>query len=119
MQQQQQQPPLLFEAETQAAKQFVQQYYNLFDANKAQAVTSLFKDASTVCFEGTSMLGANQYLQRINELGIPPTAQHRVVTVDCQPSCVGSGALVVFVTGEYVGQQLSGERQCAREQHRR
>lgn len=97
--------PLLFESETNTAKVFVSQYYQMFDSNRTQAVTTLFKDVSSVSFEGTTVQGAQAFLNRINALGIPPNAQHRVITVDAQPSCAGAGAVIVFVTGEYVGQQ--------------
>jgi hypothetical protein len=99
-------PPPLWDRETQMAKSFVQQFYNTFDTNRA-ALASMYRDASQISFEGGTVQGANNFLQRLSQLGLPPGAQHRIVTVDAQPSVAGAGALLVFVTGEYVGQQYS------------
>ena len=40
-------------------------------------------------------------------MGVPATCQHRIVTRNAQPSLAGQGAILVFVTGELLGQQFA------------
>lgn len=100
------QPPPMFEQETALATQFVNQYYSVFDTNRAQLV-AMFRDQSQISFEGGTVQGGSVFINKLDQFGLPPKAAHRVVTVDAQPSAAGSGAILVFVTGEYVGQQFS------------
>ena len=98
-------PPLCVN-EKNLARQFVDVFYRTFDGNRA-ALGGMYRDASTVSFEGDTLRGGNAFMGKLAGMGIPPTAAHRVVTVDAQPSVAGSGAIVVFVTGEYAGSQYS------------
>jgi hypothetical protein len=98
--------PTLFIEEKNIATQFGGLYYNTFDTNRA-ALGRFFRDASTISFEGDNLIGSNAFLNKLQNLGIPNGAQHRVVTVDAQPSIAGGGSLIVFVTGDYVQQQFS------------
>lgn len=99
-------PPPLFDQETTGANQFIRNYYSSFDSNR-QSILNFLKDVSQVSFEGTTLTGGQAFLQRLNQLGLPSGSTHRVVTVDAQPSSAGQGAILIFVTGEYVGQQFS------------
>ena len=97
---------LPFERETQLAKQFVEQFYATFDSNRMN-LTNVYRDMSQISFEGATVQGANAFIQRIEQLQLPPNQRHRPVTIDAQPSVAGSGAVLVCVTGEYCQQQYS------------
>ena len=85
------------------AKNFVQQYYNAFDSNR-QTVAQLYQAGSHLSFEGENADGQMPIVQKVSALQLPPGAKHVVATVDAQPSGAGSNAVIVLVTGQYVGQ---------------
>lgn len=87
----------------QVCEQFVAAYYKMFDENRAQ-VAQFFNDQSTYSFEGSTIKGAQAIAQKLGSLQIPMGAKRTVSTKDAQPSAVGSGAIVIFVTGEWAGQ---------------
>jgi hypothetical protein len=102
----QQAPPAPFQQEKAVARQFVEAYYRAFDTNRA-GVAGFFRDASTVSFEGSTVQGAQGFLAKLQQMGLPPQCAHRIVTLDAQPSQAGGGAILVFVTGELLGQQFA------------
>jgi hypothetical protein len=87
---------------TQVGQQFVQAYYNAFDTNR-QGVASLFQAPSTMSFEGDNAVGPQAIVQKLVTIQLPPGSRHAVTTTDAQPSGCGSGAILVFVTGDFVG----------------
>ena len=105
--------PQLCAAEQQLARAFVEQYYRTFDANRG-ALPNMFRDVSTVSFEGDVVVGGANFYNKLASMGIPAHFQHRIVTVDAQPSVAGGGAVLVFVTGEYAGNQHSEVFQLVR-----
>ena len=86
----------------QIAQQFLTAYYGAFDTNR-QGVAQLFKDGSTLSFEGVTVKGAQQIVAKLVSLQLPPGTKHQVTTTDAQPSGCGQGALLVFVTGDLIG----------------
>ncbi|GBG32946.1 Nuclear transport factor 2 [Hondaea fermentalgiana] len=86
------------------ANAFVQAFYNSLDSNRAQ-IGDYFKDVSTLSFEGDTVAGAAAIVQKVNSLGLPANATRRVTATDAQESSLGSGAIVIFITGEWMGQQ--------------
>ena len=98
--------PLLWVAETANGWNFVQQFNRTFDSNLTQ-LASLYRDGSQISFEGATVQGPNAFIQRIQQLKLPQGSLHRAITVDAQPSAAGGGAILLFTTGEYVGQQYS------------
>lgn len=95
-------------AESQAkavASAFLQAYYQAVDSSNQAAVAALFRDASTMSFEGATLTGAAAIAQKLTGLGLPPNPMRKVTATDAQTSCVGQGAIVVFATGEWMNQQ--------------
>ncbi|KAH9254102.1 hypothetical protein BASA81_007977 [Batrachochytrium salamandrivorans] len=100
--------PVIFVQENQTAKQFCLNFFAQFDQSRNQQIPLYYKDVSQVSFEGSMIPGGAQgFIQRLDQMGLPAQAKHRIVTVDCQPSMAGGGSLLVLVTGEFVGQQFS------------
>lgn len=97
--------PALCVQEREMARLFVNQFYATFDGNR-NALMNMYRDVSTVGFEGDTVRGGAAFVQKLAGMGLPPTLAHRVVTVDAQPSVVGGNAVLVFVTGEYAGNQF-------------
>eukprot|EP00924_Labyrinthula_sp_SR-Ha-C_P001068 maker-scaffold_7-snap-gene-12.41-mRNA-1 protein AED:0.02 eAED:0.02 QI:28/1/1/1/1/1/2/70/248 len=84
-------------------QQFLQQYYNLFDTNRAQCTQQFFTDLSTYSFEGETFKGQQAIGTKLTSLNIPAGIKRTVSTKDVQSSALGSNALVIFVTGELAG----------------
>lgn len=100
--------PVIFVQENATAKQFCLDFFARFDQSRQQQIPMFYRDASQVSFEGSFIPGGAQgFIQRLDQMGLPAQAKHRIVTVDCQPSMAGGGSLLVLVTGEFVGQQFS------------
>ncbi|KAK1606610.1 hypothetical protein QYE76_030283 [Lolium multiflorum] len=78
------------------AKAFVQHYYQTFDSNRA-ALAGLYQDGSMLTFEGEKFGGAAAITNKIGSLPFQQ-CQHKIDTVDCQPSGPQGGVLV-FVSG--------------------
>ncbi len=85
------------------SKNFVNQYYAAFDANRQQ-VGALYQAQSHLSFEGDNADGQMPIVQKIGALQLPPGSKHVVKSTHAQPSGAGGNAVVVLVTGEYVGQ---------------
>jgi hypothetical protein len=80
------------------AKAFTDHYYSTFDNNRP-ALASLYQEQSMLTFEGQQFQGQQSIMDKLS--GLPfQSVQHRVVSLDGQPS-VGGG-LVVFVTGQLI-----------------
>lgn len=80
------------------AKAFTDHYYSTFDTNRPN-LASLYQDQSILTFEGQKFQGTQQITEKLG--GLPfQSCQHRVVSLDAQPS-VGGG-LLVFVTGQLI-----------------
>ncbi|KAE8360660.1 hypothetical protein BDV27DRAFT_37354 [Aspergillus caelatus] len=78
------------------AEQFVQFYYNTFDANRAQ-LAGLYRDNSMLTFETDSILGVTSIVEKLT--GLPfQKVQHQVGTLNAQPSNE-NGGILVLVTG--------------------
>ncbi|KAL6900728.1 hypothetical protein ACP4OV_005404 [Aristida adscensionis] len=78
------------------AKAFVEHYYRTFDTNRA-ALAGLYQDGSMLTFEGDKILGAANIAAKLNSLPFQQ-CEHKIVTVDCQPSGP-QGGMLVFVSG--------------------
>ncbi|KAI0818694.1 nuclear transport factor 2 [Irpex lacteus] len=74
------------------AKQFTDFYYATFDANRAN-LSNLYRPNSMLTFEGSQILGAPAITEKL-------TVQHKVVTLDAQPSSESIASLIVSVTGQ-------------------
>jgi len=78
------------------AKQFTDFYYNKFDTDRAQ-LAPLYRPGSMLTFEQTQILGLQAIIEKLTSLPFEKV-QHKVTTIDTQPS-IASGALIVSVTG--------------------
>ncbi|RDX52747.1 nuclear transport factor 2 [Polyporus arcularius HHB13444] len=79
------------------AKQFTDFYYSTFDANRA-GLQSLYRDHSMLSWEGTPIQGANAISEKLTTLPFEKV-QHKVTTLDAQPSSPTVASLIVSVTG--------------------
>ncbi|KAK3035890.1 hypothetical protein RJ639_033027 [Escallonia herrerae] len=86
------------------ARAFVDHYYTTFDVNRA-GLGSLYQEGSMLTFEGQQVLGSQNIAAKLAALPFGQ-CQHKVSTVDCQPSGP-PGAVLVFVSGAL---KLSGEQ---------
>ncbi|KAJ3500763.1 hypothetical protein NLJ89_g9645 [Agrocybe chaxingu] len=79
------------------AKQFVDFYYSTFDSNRA-GLAPLYRDHSMLTFEGTPTQGVASIKEKLE--GLPfSKVQHKVTTLDAQPSSPNVASLIVSVTG--------------------
>ncbi|PFH52459.1 hypothetical protein AMATHDRAFT_2183 [Amanita thiersii Skay4041] len=79
------------------AQQFTQFYYTTFDANRSN-LQSLYRDASMLTWEGTPIQGASAIVEKL--VGLPfSKVEHKVTTLDAQPSSPTIASLIVSVTG--------------------
>jgi hypothetical protein len=90
-------------------RSFVDFYYAAFDRNRAE-LDALYKDHSMLSFEGQQFQGKQQILQKLVALPFQKV-QHRVATVDVQPSNPQQGPLLVFVTGQLLVDEESNPQQ--------
>ncbi|KAI9433827.1 nuclear transport factor 2 [Lactarius indigo] len=79
------------------AKQFTDFYYTTFDSNRA-SLAPLYRDTSMLTFEGTQIQGTSQIVEKLTSLPFAKV-QHKVTTLDAQPSNPTVPSLVVSVTG--------------------
>jgi len=79
------------------AKQFTDFYYNTFDSNRA-SLAPLYRDTSMLTFEGTPVQGASGIIEKLTSLPFSKV-QHKVTTLDVQPSSPTVPSLIVSVTG--------------------
>ncbi|KAL3493863.1 hypothetical protein BJX62DRAFT_68598 [Aspergillus germanicus] len=81
---------------TNIAQQFVNFYYQTFDANRS-GLAGLYRDNSMLTFETSSVQGVNLIMEKLG--GLPfQKVQHQVSTLDAQPSNE-QGGILVLVTG--------------------
>lgn len=73
---------------------------------RTQALAPLYRQQSALSFEGENTAGQQSIVQKLCQLQLPTGQIHRVTTVDAQASGAGSGALLVFVTGDLVGRKF-------------
>ncbi|KAF7590568.1 Nuclear transport factor 2 [Aspergillus hancockii] len=78
------------------AQQFVQFYYQTFDANRAQ-LAGLYRDQSMLTFETNSVQGVGGIIEKLTSLPFQKVV-HQVGTLDAQPSNE-QGGILVMVTG--------------------
>ena len=79
------------------AKQFTDFYYTTFDTNRS-GLQSLYRDVSMLSWEGTPLVGASAITEKIVSLPFQKV-QHKVSTLDAQPSSPTIASLIVSVTG--------------------
>ncbi|KAI9653803.1 MAG: Nuclear transport factor 2 [Alyxoria varia] len=78
------------------AQQFVDYYYKTFDADRG-ALAALYRPQSMLTFESNATQGGDAIIEKLK--GLPfQKVEHRVDTVDAQPSSPDGGVLVL-VTG--------------------
>jgi len=79
------------------AKQFTDFYYTTFDTNRG-SLQSLYRDHSMLTWEGQPIQGAPSISEKL--VGLPfEKVQHKVLTLDAQPSSATVANLIVSVTG--------------------
>ncbi|KAJ5861586.1 Nuclear transport factor NTF-2 [Penicillium soppii] len=77
------------------AEQFVQFYYQTFDANR-QGLGGLYRDHSMLTFETSSVLGTQAIVEKLASLPFEKVV-HQIATFDAQPS--SENGIIVLVTG--------------------
>ncbi|KAF9484889.1 nuclear transport factor 2 [Pholiota conissans] len=79
------------------AKQFVDFYYSTFSTNRS-GLKALYRDHSMLTFEGSPIQGSTAIAEKLE--GLPfQKVQHKVTTLDAQPSSPTIASLLVSVTG--------------------
>ncbi|KAI0655517.1 nuclear transport factor 2 [Cubamyces menziesii] len=79
------------------AKQFTDFYYTTFDTSRA-GLQSLYRDNSMLTWEGTPILGAANIAEKLTSLPFEKV-QHKITTLDAQPSSPSVASMIVSVTG--------------------
>ncbi|KAJ6606411.1 hypothetical protein DFH09DRAFT_1120126 [Mycena vulgaris] len=82
------------------AKQFVDYYYETFDADRKN-LAPLYREGSMLTFEGDQIAGAAAIVEKLASLPFQKV-QHKVTTKDAQPSSGTVASLLVSVTGMLV-----------------
>ncbi|KAI9056954.1 nuclear transport factor 2 [Trametes sanguinea] len=82
---------------TAIAKQFTDFYYTTFDTNRG-GLQGLYRDSSMLTWEGTPILGAANIAEKLTTLPFEKV-QHKITTLDAQPSSPTVASLIVSVTG--------------------
>jgi hypothetical protein len=82
--------------------EFVKFYYATFDAGRA-GLAGLYKPQSMLTFEGQPFQGTEAIIGKLTSLPFQKV-QHKVTTVDCQPSV--SNGIVISVTGQLLVSHL-------------
>lgn len=77
---------------------FTDHYYNTFDTNRP-ALAGLYQEQSMLTFEGQKFAGQGAITQKLTSLPFQQ-CQHRVVSLDAQPSV--SQGVNIFVTGQLI-----------------
>lgn len=65
-------------------KAFIEQYYKLFDSNRAE-LKVFYRDDSMLTFEGVQAQGTAAIIEKLQSLKFQ-SVQHIITTGDCQPS---------------------------------
>jgi hypothetical protein len=79
------------------AKQFTDFYYQTFSADRRN-LHALYRPQSMLTFEGTQIQGAEAIVEKLSSLPFQKV-QHKVTTLDAQPSSTSVASLLVSVTG--------------------
>ncbi|KAI6009381.1 nuclear transport factor 2 [Pisolithus orientalis] len=79
------------------AKNFTDFYYQTFDADRSR-LAPLYRPESMLTWEGQQILGVSAITEKLTSLPFSKV-QHRVTTVDAQPSVPATANLIVSVTG--------------------
>ncbi|KAH9978498.1 hypothetical protein BJV74DRAFT_946916 [Russula compacta] len=79
------------------AQQFTNFYYRAFDENRA-TLQPLYRESSMLTFEGTPIQGVRGIIEKLTSLPFQKV-QHKVTTLDAQPSSPNIASLIVSVTG--------------------
>ncbi|KEF55350.1 nuclear transport factor 2, partial [Exophiala aquamarina CBS 119918] len=79
-----------------SSEQFVDFYYKTFDGDRTQ-LAALYREGSMLTFEKEPFQGTGTIVEKLSNLPFQKV-QHRVDTVDSQPSNE-QGAILVLVTG--------------------
>jgi hypothetical protein len=79
------------------AKQFTEFYYATFSSDRP-ALRALYRDHSMLTFEGSPIQGAADIVEKLVSLPFQKV-QHKVTTLDAQPSSPTVPSLIVSVTG--------------------
>ncbi|KAI9144787.1 hypothetical protein BKA69DRAFT_1108923 [Paraphysoderma sedebokerense] len=82
------------------SRSFVDFYYQTFDSNRAQ-LAGLYKEHSMLSFEGNQIQGVAKIVEKLQSLPFTKI-QHKVITVDAQPSHPQMGSIIVSVTGQLI-----------------
>ncbi|RMZ90685.1 hypothetical protein DV736_g2088, partial [Chaetothyriales sp. CBS 134916] len=81
------------------AQQFVEFYYKAFDSDRSH-LANVYRDASILIFEQETVTGPQAIVEKLT--GLPfQKVQHRVDTLDSQPSNA-EGGILVMVTGALI-----------------
>ncbi|TYJ58792.1 hypothetical protein B9479_000628 [Cryptococcus floricola] len=83
---------------TSIAQQFTQFYYQQFDSDR-NGLASLYRDNSMMTWESTQIQGSAAIVEKLVSLPFAKV-QHKVVTIDAQPSSLSVASLIVLVTGQ-------------------
>ncbi|KAJ3762600.1 nuclear transport factor 2 [Lentinula raphanica] len=79
------------------AQQFVEFYYSTFDGNRSN-LSSLYRAGSMLTWEGTPIQSAASIIEKLTTLPFSKV-QHKVETLDAQPSSPSTPSIIVAVTG--------------------
>ncbi|KAG5335948.1 hypothetical protein E4T56_gene16730 [Termitomyces sp. T112] len=79
------------------AKQFTDFYYSTFDSDRS-SLSSLYRPESMLTWEGTPIAGSTAIAEKLTSLPFSKV-QHKVTTLDAQPSSPTVASLIVSVTG--------------------
>ncbi|EDR11241.1 uncharacterized protein LACBIDRAFT_183852 [Laccaria bicolor S238N-H82] len=79
------------------AKQFTDFYYQTFSSGR-QNLGSLYREHSMLTFEGAPIQGDKAIVEKLVNLPFQKV-QHKVTTIDAQPSSPTLASLLVSVTG--------------------
>merc|ERR1739838_370383 len=75
-------------------------YYQLFDSNQRQSLASLYRDKSTLSFEGTQFTGAQKITEKLTNLQFT-SSTHQIKNMVVHPSGWDKyNGLLVVVTGD-------------------
>ncbi|ADV25308.1 nuclear transport factor 2 [Cryptococcus gattii Ru294] len=83
---------------TTIAQQFTQFYYQQFDSDR-NGLASLYRDTSMLTWESSQIQGAAAITEKLVSLPFQKV-QHKVVTIDAQPSSHQIASIIVLVTGQ-------------------
>ncbi|KAF9448914.1 nuclear transport factor 2 [Macrolepiota fuliginosa MF-IS2] len=79
------------------AKQFTDFYYQTFDTNRA-GLQNLYRESSMLTWEGAPIQSAAAITEKLTSLPFEKV-QHKVTTLDAQPSNPAVASILVIVTG--------------------